>query len=706
VVTADRVQDGWAARARALRIPVPLALGLVVFLNALWIAYFGLRMHGLAIFDEKFAVEGARWLHGSIDRLYDAHSYGDRGVERLTAVLFVPALWLFHSTANQFVFDHLLMALLFSLQAIPAFLLARGLRAGTGWSLFAAALSVFGPWAIYGTVFLNNAPAACAAAFALWAMWRSVTTPAPWWDGLALLFVGLAALARVSSAILIVALPVAIVAHVIVTRQPRELLKHWLLGVVGVLGVIWLATRSLSALIGDYPTAVHPTSGLIGERALTTIAHLSAGAGFFAMVIGGAWVLRQLLRPLSPEANAFAVLALAWLLAIGYVNLASGVDERYELILFLPLVVAFAVALGRREISLVPTVGMALLVWLALHRHGDIGYVQSSDYLTWPSREWLSKVWLNKAQFNLHIGRSTALDLIGIVLVLVAVALSLLRGRRRQWLVIAVAGFAFVFALLGSAWAMKKLSNTERPDASFAGVSFVDKLTGGARTDPLGSTSETDPNIPHLWDEVQFFNASITHPISLEGKVYDLCCAPTGGDQVAVVDHKTGAITSPDMPKYVTTVPEWLPAGFATDLIFQSSTYSPTVRLERLREPARAAWLSLGFDMRGWVRPHAEASLRVFPAGAPGRPACLRATLTAPRDKTARWTIGSASGSVPAAGARRVDVPLHGTAPNHLTVRSHPLGTDPVIGQPGFIGLSDMRLVKCGMAEPPPRPAP
>jgi hypothetical protein len=691
---------------RSRRLPASVLLGLLVLVNAAWVAHFGLRMHGLAIYDEKFAVEGARWLRGSLDRLTDPHSYGDRGVERLTAVLLVPSLWLFDATSNQFVFDHLLMAVLFSLQAIPAFLIARGLRAGTAWSLFAAAMAVFGPWAIYGTVFLNNAPAACAAAFALWAMWRSVTTPSPLWDALAVVFVGLAALARVSSAVLIVALPVAIVAHVIVSRRPRELTRHWLLGGVGVVALIWLAGGNLSRLVGDYPTTVHASSGLVGERVLTTIAHLSAGAGFFAMVIGGAWVVRQLVRPLSPEANAFAVLALVWLLAIGYVNLASGVDERYELILFLPLAVAFAVALGRREISAVPTVALALLVWLALHKHGDIGYAQPSDYLTWPSREWLSKVWLGRAQSHLHVSPSAAIDLIGIGLVAVAIAFSLLRGRGRQWLTIGVAVFALGFAFLGSAWAMQKLTNAERPHASFAGVSFVDAIARGRPTTPLGSTAETNPAIPHLWDEVQFFNGSIQHPISLEGKVYDLCCAPIGGDQVATVDHRTGAITSPGMPDFITTVPEWLPAGFATDLVFQSSTYTPTVRLERLRRPARAAWLSQGFDMNGWVRPRTKATLRVFPAGAPGRPACLRMTLAAPRDKAAHWRIGSASGSVPAGAARRVDIPLRGMAPNDLTVRSRPLGSDTLTGQPGFIGLSDMRLVKCGMTEPAPQPAP
>src|SRR4051794_17750005 len=196
-----------------------LLLVLIVLLNAAWVAHYGLRLHGLAIYDEKFAMEGARWLHADLHNLVHVPGFGDRGVERLAPMLLVPGIWMSGSTADQFVIGHLVMALVFALQAVPAFLLARALTGSKRWALFAAALAVFGPWAVFGMVLLNNAPAACAIAFALWAMWRAVTTPSLAWDALAVALVVLATLARVSSAPLILALPFAIVGYSVMTGE-------------------------------------------------------------------------------------------------------------------------------------------------------------------------------------------------------------------------------------------------------------------------------------------------------------------------------------------------------------------------------------------------------------------------------------------------------------------------------------------------------
>src|SRR3954451_18786896 len=194
------------------------------------------------------------------------------------------------------------MALVFALQAIPAFLLARELTGSPRWALFAAALAVFGPWAVFGMVLLNNAPAACAAAFALWAMWRAVTTPAARWDALALALVALAALSRVSSAVLVLALPFAILGHAVMTGEWSALRRHWLLAVAGIAGIAWVATGHLDTLVGQYPTSVGTTPGVVVTRVLTTFAHLGAGAGFAALAFGGAWIVRQVVRPVAPEA--------------------------------------------------------------------------------------------------------------------------------------------------------------------------------------------------------------------------------------------------------------------------------------------------------------------------------------------------------------------------------------------------------------------
>jgi hypothetical protein len=484
--------------------------------------------------------------------------------------------------------------------------------------------------------------------------------------------------------------------------------RHWVLVVLGAVALIVAALDS-QRLVGTYPTSVHATVGSVGNRLLTSVADLAAGSGFLALAIGGGWVVRQVLRPRSREASAFAVLALAYFAAVTWVNLASGFDERYELALFVPLAVAFAAALARREVGLIPTAAGALVCWLALHRHGDIPFTLSIDYLTYPSREWLSRFWLNKAQYDIGIGRGTALDLVCAAATAAAIALALARGRWERWARAAVAGFVLAFALVGSGWIMQGLSSEMRPGASFSGVSFVDELTGGKRADPLGSTVEADPAIPHQWGEVQFFNSAIHHPISLEGKVYDMCCNPAGVDQVAAIDHETGAVTSDTpLPEYVTTVPEWLPAGFATRLLFVSSVYAPNVRLERLTQPPRAGWISTGLDAHGWVRPKRPASLRVFPAGAPGSPACLRATLRAPMRlrSESTWRIGRDSGRLAADESKRVDVPLPRRRRVDLPVTAAPAGPDPVLAHAGLVGLSDLRLVRCGQPEPQPRAEP
>jgi hypothetical protein len=692
------------ARVREHPALFPVLLGLLVVVNAAWVAHWAAHMHGLAIFDEKFAVEGARWLHGGLGRLFGATNFNGRGIERLLAASFVPAIWFFKSTATQFKFDHAFMALLFALQAVPAFLLARDLLAPRLWALTAAALAVFGPWCVFGTVFVNNAPAACFAAFALWTAMRAIVRRSSGWYALTLLLLTLATFERVSTLVLVGAVIGAAVVHTLMTtRRWRDLVSAWpvVAGAILVLGFV--ATGHVHTLIGGYPTHVHLTAGLVGNRLLTTFAHLAAGSALVGLVVGGGWVLHQALRPSSPDANAFAWLALGWFAALSYVNLASGTDERYELMLFVPLAVAMVVALARREITLVPTVFIAALAWFALRKHGDIGPLAlTSDYLTWPSREWLTRVLLTKAQYPGGLSHGTTLNLIGFALVALSVGLALLRGRWQSWLGIAVCVFALVYGVAGSAWAMRKLSDTQSPQTPFSAMSFIDRLTGGEQTDAFANTAEVDPGVPHTWDLVQYYNGSVRRTISIGSPVYGLCCSGFGDDQVAMVDQATGAVTSnTPLPKYVATVPQWLPAAFATQLVSVSPAYDRPVRLERLRQPPLAAWTSSGFDNWGWVRPKQKAQLRVYPAGTP-TPACLRLTLQAPAlpSGATRWRITGrgvrASGLLTERQTVRSDVRLSGNRPIDLSVTAGRVAPDPTTGQPGLVGISDLRLLRCG----------
>src|SRR4051794_15836829 len=124
-------------RLRSPRVVSGLLLSLLVFANTAWLLNWARHMHGLTIIDENFSVVGARWLHDDGSRLFGAIAFDDRGVERLLQALFLPAIWVTKDTARQFAINHVLVAVLFALQSVVAYLIARDLGARRPWA-FAA----------------------------------------------------------------------------------------------------------------------------------------------------------------------------------------------------------------------------------------------------------------------------------------------------------------------------------------------------------------------------------------------------------------------------------------------------------------------------------------------------------------------------------------------------------------------------------------
>ena len=107
----------------------------------------------------------------------------------------------------------------------------------------------------------------------------------------------------------------------------------------------------------------------LGRRALRIVWHLAAAMALVPAIVGVGWLLRSALRPSGAGAGAFAVLSLATVAALLYVNQTGSYDERYELPAAVPVAVAFAVAAGRRrEVRVIPTALAAALVWWPLHR--------------------------------------------------------------------------------------------------------------------------------------------------------------------------------------------------------------------------------------------------------------------------------------------------------------------------------------------------
>ena len=140
------------------------------------------------------------------------------------------------------------------------------------------------------------------------------------------------------------------------SRLPARLARRTpLVGVVvPALGLAALVIIGPTRLAGDaYQGAAElrfPADQLWGALGWTTSV-LTIATGLIAVPIGGAWVLRQVVRPSDVRAAAFAVIALTVFVLHVYVigNAGAQQQERYPAPLAALAIVALGAALYRRD---------------------------------------------------------------------------------------------------------------------------------------------------------------------------------------------------------------------------------------------------------------------------------------------------------------------------------------------------------------------
>jgi hypothetical protein len=689
-----------------------LVLAGIVLIAAVMVARHGLRIHGMVFYDEKFSVEGARFLQEDLGHLLDPKGYAGRGIERLMAVLLLPVVALIPATADQFVVGHVLVALVYGLLAVPVYALARGLELSPRWALAAAAMAVFVPWAVFGTIFVNTALAATTAMAALWAMWRATVFPSVRADGLAVALLGLTGLARVSHLGLGAAWVLAIVVQAwrdappgesrrrTLSRLPRFIATSHpvLLAMAGAIVAV-LLVKGVDAVVGGYPARIDFPLAALWQRLEVMTAHASSGMAFVAFIVGAAWLMRTLVAPRDRRTGAFAVLATGAFLSLLYVNHLGGLDERYGMPVIAPLFVAFAAALARREVGLLGPLAVGVLAWLCVDRWALVGHDSPFDYFDAPASQRLSVAWVPRISDVLAVDRHLAVALLLVAATAVAVALGRFTGAAARRLAALSIAATVLAGVSGANYLMTRLPAGYRPSASFSELTFVDDATGGKRASPLVEPGRRDQRLRNMWIELQFFNRSIDRPLSVEGNAWTLCCLTRGYPQIADIDEEGGGVTVRHgrVPPYVLTTSGWRRVGLVTTRV-GSGLARPRIHVERVTQPPRLAWVARGTTPSGWVRPGRRAVVRVFDAAAPPRgAACLRLTLrgaSAPAPP-ARWRAGRYRGVASRVTPRRLDLPLpaaaRGRTWSEVAVSAGKRG--------GAVGLGDLRVVVCGAAE-------
>jgi hypothetical protein len=424
--------------------------------------------------DEYGTVTGGRVIARDLAELWTATGgVFNRGPERLTSLALAVPDWLAGSTPDEMRGGHVLLAVAYALVALPAYALMRGLDVPRWPAAGLAVVAILGPWMVFGATLLNVTLAAPLTVLFAWLTWRAVVRPTVVAELLAVGAAVLMTTARASHATFFAAAVLAAVATAWWTRRgssspfPVHLARRSpVIVAVTVLGALALVVFGSSSLAGrDYADAARLDFPLdkVWEALSWTTAVVTVAGGFLPLIVGGAWALRQLVRPADVRAGAFAVIAVAIFLAFVYLMGASEAQEqeRYAAPLLALPVVALGAALFRRgEAWLAGSVVVGLLSAWAIEAQ-DVG--ASEDAL---------------AHFFSPALLFSANDLAGVLGSLVAVGVAAAVIVIERWRPVAV-GLLVALGVVGGVQTLQRYEPATAP-GDLDGLAWVDDAVGDA----------------------------------------------------------------------------------------------------------------------------------------------------------------------------------------------------------------------------------
>lgn len=321
---------------RSRRVPVWAWLAGIVVVSAVFRGWLGSRMPAPFIFtDELQFQENARSLAGGGWLRVRGEPFGIASV--LYPLTIAPAYALFDSLPDAYAAARSINAVVMSLAAVPAYLLARRVLPA-GLSIGAAVLAVALPSLAYtGTIMSENVfyPAFLLAA---WALVRALETPSIANQAVLLGACGVGVLARVQGLALGLA---AVTAPLLLGAIARRSLRPFapLYGVVGAGAVLVVAVQlarggSLSSLFGAYKVVGEESYDVVDVLRFLFwhVAELDLYVGVFPLAAFILLVARA--RTLEPAAQAFVAASLAlagWTLVVVAAfasRFADAIEER------------------------------------------------------------------------------------------------------------------------------------------------------------------------------------------------------------------------------------------------------------------------------------------------------------------------------------------------------------------------------------------
>jgi hypothetical protein len=667
-----------ASHPRLRRALMAAPIVLVVALSTILVAKYALSIH-IVQPDEVLSLWGSRYLDVHFPAgLWDWGHITDRGLERMTPIVLWVAYKIGGGATGGLVAQRIADPLLYSLAAVPAYALARGIGLRRGLAILAGILAVATPWAVFGTSWLNTAAAYGTTTFAVWAMWRAVTRPSVGADVLAVIAVLLAGTARVGNLALGVALPIAVLLDAARVRQPgrgvewrripaRIWRRHPLLVVIGLIAIAYAITGGTHRIGGAYALDFNQPRHVLPARLRFVSTQLAWGTGIVPMIVGGAWLIRQVVRPTDARAGAFAVLAITSWLALVYVSSLAGPEERYIAPVTPLLMVAFVAALARREVGWLAVAALAVVLGRAMSISGLQPDQGPFTFFAAPAGQWFHRVVLGRASLLPGFGGSHLFTKVFLVATLVALAVVLVPRRRPRFALPVAAAAAVAVGGYGAAAAVYSMhqfsTQAGYPAIKWSQQAWVDERTGGRPVAILDYGSTGDVLRP-WWNEVSNFNTSIVGSAVFDSLTYG-CCGRLPQIYGLHQNVHTGAISTTtwgvrhdEVPQYLMSIPHYVPYGLEVRKI-ASSTYTPVeIDLVRRVGPLRLTYSVAHATYDGYLAQGKPATVRVF-RPVSGAPTCL--------DVTIREPDGTTGVHVARVGGRRVR--LDGVLPKLVSIK-------------------------------------